>query len=286
MSMSSPNPHHSGDASLGVGQIVSDAFNTGVKSYLALFFLNLPILIAAVAAFGSGSQSIFSEDGAAMEQMIRENTGRFIALEVVIFVISIVCSCAMTRILLDRYVGAPVSDREAAVTGAKRALPAIGLLLIFVFAYVVIAFVLVLIAAFLQAVIGILAPIAALGVALLCLYLIFPYVLSGIVCITEELGPIESLSRSKYLTDGYRWPLLGLTFVALLIMAVYQGIVLGLDYALAPAAFGRTILLVFVALIYPLLGGWVIGLFVIAAHRLRALKDGAMSGRMLSNVFE
>ncbi|WP_413992082.1 hypothetical protein ACMDCR_08350 [Labrys okinawensis] len=286
MSMHQPNPSYRGDSSLGVGQIVNDAWNTSIKSYLGLFFLNLPILIAAVAAFGADSQSMFSADGSAMEQMVRENMGRFITLEVLIFIVSIVCSCAMTRILYDRYVGAPVSDREAALTGAKRSLPALLLLLIFVAAYIVFAFVVALVLALLQGVLGFLSIVLAIALGAVFLYLVFPYVLSGIVCITEELGPIASLRRSKYLTSDYRWPVLGVGLAGVVVMAIYQGIVLGLDYLLAPAAFGHTILLVFVALIYPLLGGWVIGLFVITAHRLRALKDGVISGRNLSNVFE
>lgn len=286
MSLPSPNTDHRGGHALGIGQILGDAFTTSLRSYPGIFFLNLPILIASVAAFGSSAMSSAPADQAAMQALMRDNPARFVLMEIVVLLIAIVASCAMTRLIYDRYVGAPVSGTASATDGAKRTLPVLGLMLIIGLVCAVVAVVLALIFALLQAVVGTLAVLLGLAAATFCLYLAFPYVLANAVCVIEELGPIASLARSKFLTDGYRWPILGLFVIFTLVMLVYQGVVFGLGYLLAPAAFGGTILLVLVALAYPLLGGWMIGLFVIAAHRLRALKDGITPSRTLSNVFE
>lgn len=286
--MSAPSPHsnYRGDSTLGVGQIIGEAFNTSIRTYFGIFFLNLPILIATVAAFGASFLSVFSQDRTALQEMIEQNTGRFLFLESLIFILWLVSSCAMTRLVHDRYIGASQSGVASAATGAKRLLPAFGLLLIFVAAYLVFALVLALIVGLLQFIFGAFTLVLALGLAIFGSYLAFPYLLAGIVCINEEMGPVASLSRSKYLTSLYRWPLLGMILVMVLIMAAYQVVFQGISYLLAPTAYGQTLLLVATALLSPLLSGWMIGLFVIAAHRLRVLKDGLMSSPALSDVFE
>ncbi len=286
MSAPSPYSNYRGDTTLGVGQIISEAFNTSIKTYFGIFFLNLPILIATVAAFGASFLSAFSQDRSAMQEMIEQNMGRFFFLESLIFIFWLVSSCAMTRLVHDRYIGSPQSGGASAVAGAKRSLPALGLLLIFIVAYIVFALVLALVVGLLQLIFGAFTLVLALGLTIFGLYLAFPYLLAGIVCINEEMGPIASLGRSKYLTSLYRWPLLGMILVAGLIIAAYQVVFLGISYLLAPTAYGQTLLLVATALLSPLLGGWMIGLFVIAAHRLRVMKDGLMSSPALSDVFE
>ncbi len=87
MSVPSRNSDYRGDSSLGVTQIISEAFNTSIRSYLGIFLLNLPILIATVAAFGSSFLSIFSQDRVAMQQMIQQDTGRFVSMEILILVL-------------------------------------------------------------------------------------------------------------------------------------------------------------------------------------------------------
>jgi hypothetical protein len=286
MSLPPPNTDHRGDYALGIGQILGDAFTVSLRSYLGIFFLNLPILIATVAAFGSGAMSSTPADQAAMQALMRDNPARFALMEVMVLLIAVVASCAMTQLIYDRYVGAPVSGTASATDGVKRTLPVLGLVLIVGLVCVVVGIVLALIIGLLQAMLGTLAILLGLAVTIFVLYLAFPYVLANVVCIIEELGPIASFGRSKYLTDGYRWPILGLFAIFALVMLVYQGIIFGLGYLLTPAAFGGTILLVIIALAYPLLSGWMIGLFVIAAQRLRAIKDGIAPSRTLSNVFE
>jgi hypothetical protein len=120
------------------------------------------------------------------------------------------------------------------------------------------------------------------------LLLIFPglmiavrYYVSPIVCLVEQRGPIDSLGRSAKLTDGYRWPILGLALligVASVILTIPASVLL-------PALVGRVPTTIVSMLITAALGSVNTVIYVAVYQALRLAKDGG-DGDHLARVFD
>lgn len=113
------------------------------------------------------------------------------------------------------------------------------------------------------------------GLILMCLwYVTIP------ACVVERLGPIESMSRSRKLTLGYRWPIFGLILLVVIATALLYGVVVGLA-SMDDTFFFSALMLV--AFIVPQTLANII--VAIVYFDLRAIKEGVTIDN-LANVFD
>lgn len=286
MSISSPSTDHSGRAPLGIGQIIADAFGVSLRNYGWVFLLQLAILAIFFGLLGSFFWAALNGDQVAAQLAIERNFALFYLLLLAAGFLSLAFYCAMIRLIHDRYVDPAKPFMATCMAGAKRFLAVFGLLLIYLLAYIA----LYLVAALLGLVFfGIGAPpglviVAMLIAGIFALYLVFPYLLSFVICINEDVGPIRALGRSRYLSAGYRWPLLGMMLLTWVIWFAYLLVMNVLARIFGTG--GGIAALIMMLLVLPLMYAWLIGVYSIAAYRLRVLKDGIDLTGSVANVFD
>lgn len=286
MSVVSPSSDQPGSKPLGIGQIIADAFSVSLRNYGWVFLLQLAVFAIFFGLLGSFFWAALSGDRLAAQLAIQRNIALFYLLLLAAGFLSLAFYCAMIRLLHDRYADPAKPFMAACLAGARRFLPVFGLLLIYILAYI--AF--YLIAALISLVfLGIGAPpgfliVAALIIGILGLFLVFPYLLSFVICINEDVGPIRALRRSRYLSAGYRWPLFGMMLLTWVIWLAYLVVVNVLARIFGPG--GGIAALIMMLLILPLMYAWLIGVYSIAAYRLRLLKDGIDLTGSVANVFD
>ena len=99
-------------------------------------------------------------------------------------------------------------------------------------------------------------------------------------CIVERIGPITALGRSRSLTKGYRWPILGLLLICILLfipfVAIQAVVALMLPSTLAP---------LMSPLINALPTAFFAAIFPAVYHDLRVTKEGISSDRLVA-VFD
>jgi hypothetical protein len=101
------------------------------------------------------------------------------------------------------------------------------------------------------------------------------------VCVVEQLGPFRSLGRSRQLTKGYRWKILGLQLVILIPVFVVGAILGGLTAVILGPTFGPIVNLLWSAI-------WTAFLAIVLAvtyHDLRVAKEG-VDTEQIAAVFE
>ncbi|WP_448953775.1 DUF975 family protein [Labrys neptuniae] len=286
MSIAAPSSDQRSNAPLGIGQIIADAFRVSLRNYGWVFLLNLAVMAIFLALLGSFFWAAWSGDRLGAQAIMERNFGLFWLLFAVAGFLSLAFYCAMIRLIHDRHIDPNRPFLTACLAGARRFLPAFGLMLIYLLAYIVLYLIMGVVAMVLAAIglpIAVLIPIFfALGI--FALYLVFPYLLSFVICVNEDLGPIRSLRRSRYLSNGFRWPLFGLMLLSWVIWLAYAVVSNILVRLLGVGAGGIVAIVMTLAL--PLLYAWLIGMYSIAAHRLRLLKDGFDDSRALGQVFE
>ena len=100
------------------------------------------------------------------------------------------------------------------------------------------------------------------------------------VCVVERLGPFHSLGRSRFLTKGHRWKILGIALVLLLI-AVAVDIATGVGTFTVGLTFGHLIDF----LVQSALGAFWSVLAVVIYHDLRVSREGVTTDRIAA-VFD
>jgi MFS family permease len=123
------------------------------------------------------------------------------------------------------------------------------------------------------------------GFIILAVMLLLMWSMGMPVCVVERLGPIRSLGRSRALTKGHRWKILGLLLLTLIIGAIV-GAVLAAILALGPAgSFGaaatQTISLIWNAI----WTAYFAIVIVVTYHDLRVAKEG-VDTEQIAAVFE
>jgi hypothetical protein len=116
------------------------------------------------------------------------------------------------------------------------------------------------------------AVLIVLGTALLIvpgLMLACMYYVSMPACVAENTGVFTSMSRSGYLTKGYRWQVFG-TFLLMLLGGIIIGGIVGAVFALA----GRPALLVATQVAGALVGAFNGVLVSVFYYELRVAKEG------------
>jgi len=100
-------------------------------------------------------------------------------------------------------------------------------------------------------------------------------------CVVEGLGPIRSLGRSRELTSGHRWRLLGLYVALILLIAIVR-----VPIEMIFGAIGGTALAGIVGFLYTAATtAFQLLTFVVAYHDLRVVKEGVDIEHMAS-VFD
>ncbi len=101
------------------------------------------------------------------------------------------------------------------------------------------------------------------------------------VCVVERLGPISSLGRSRRLTKGHRWKILGLLLLLYLI-GIITSIFLGGTFT----ALGGTPLAMIGALIWSAIWGTFASVVIVVTyHDLRVAKEGIDTEQIIA-VFD
>jgi hypothetical protein len=123
------------------------------------------------------------------------------------------------------------------------------------------------------------------GFIILAVMMLLMWSMGMPVCVVERLGPIRSLGRSRALTKGNRWKILGLLLLTLIIGAIV-GAVLAAILALGPAgSFGaaatQTISLIWNAI----WTAYFAIVIVVTYHDLRVAKEG-VDTEQIAAVFE
>lgn len=100
-------------------------------------------------------------------------------------------------------------------------------------------------------------------------------------CVVEQLGPMQSLRRSRELTKGHRWAIFGLWFLVAIIIAIGSNLT---------TTVGSLIGGVGISLLFNLIWGALSGAFnaimvVVAYHDLRVAKEGVDTDKIAS-VFD
>lgn len=109
------------------------------------------------------------------------------------------------------------------------------------------------------------------------------------VCVVERAGPFRSLGRSRELTKGHRWKILGL-FLLVLISGLIVGLVIGVIFraivGLAPADGFRIAATQTVSLIWNAMWSAFFAVtFAVAYHDLRVAKEGVDTNQIAA-IFE
>lgn len=107
------------------------------------------------------------------------------------------------------------------------------------------------------------------------------YYVSPIACLVEQRGPIDSLGRSAKLTDGYRWPILGLGLLVALASSIFT-IPANL---LLPALVGPVAATIVTMTVTAALASVNTTIYVAVYDALRLAKEGG-DGDHLARVFD
>jgi hypothetical protein len=184
----------------------------------------------------------------------------------------------------------PVSVADGLKVGLDRFLPMLGLAAVFFLAF----FALVMVAAILFAVPATLfaVPWVSFGTALVVIPAVMLFLMWSMgtpVCVVERLGPFRSLGRSRELTKGHRWKILGLLLVTMI-----PGVIIG---AVVGAALGA--ILVFgsggglgaaaikiISLVWQAIWTAFLSIVIVVTyHDLRVAKEG-VDTEQIAAVFE
>jgi hypothetical protein len=170
----------------------------------------------------------------------------------------------------------PVSLTDGLRVGLGRVFPLIGLAVVAV--------------AVLAALMGASFLLGAPGLVFVALLLVVPaallmWAMATPVCVVERLGPFRSLSRSRALTKGHRFRILGLLLLTL-IFGWIVGAILDAILALGPAgSFGAAVTQTINLIWNALWTAFFALVIVVAYHDLRVAKEG-IDTEQIAAVFE
>jgi len=190
-----------GGAPFGVGAAIAKSFAIFAKGWWKFFVLTL-IPLAPYYVFEFATQPTTLEGVAAGQQA---GGAYFASLGFRTLLAMALSALANVTCLYGAYQimrGKDFTIGESFSAGFSRLLPALGTSLAVVILVMV----------------GFIVLVVPGMIALLMMYVALP------VCVVERLGPFASMSRSRFLTKGSRWKLLGLALLMYLAILVLGGI--------------------------------------------------------------
>jgi hypothetical protein len=187
------------------------------------------------------------------------NPGTTIFLFLLMIVLGTLSQAIVLHAAFQGMRGQPIDLAESARIGLRRFIPLVGLALS-------------------------MALFLGLATALFVIPGLILYVMWFVatpVCVVEQLGPFRSLGRSRQLTKGHRWKILGLLLVILIPALVVAAIVGGVTAVILGSTFGQIVNLLWSAI-------WTAFLAIVLAvtyHDLRVAKEG-VDTEQIAAVFE
>lgn len=249
---------------LGVGTLLSDAFRIffrhlgriiligGVGMLLAL----VPQVVVVLTVTGSDPFAILTAGGGVF----------YILFMLLQFVVSAIMAAMIARLAYDAQTGNRVTPLGYVGPAFRCALP-LTLAMLIVAVLFVIGFI-------------------ALVVPALLIWAIFSVIVP--VAMIERKG-LSSLGRSRALTKGYRWPIIGLTVLAFILVSV-MSVVFGFVVAVIVALFPDPVVAFIVSLVIQVVTGaatygFLILVVALIYTRLRKIKEG-VAVENLATIFD
>jgi hypothetical protein len=187
----------------------------------------------------------------------------------------------------------PVNLIDGLKVALGRFFPLIGIILLIMLALFGVVFLVGIVAGAFAALPGLVPAILTPILVLLSLVPYFTLIIMWSVarpaCVVEGLGPLRSLRRSRELTRGHRWKILGLillTLLCLLVVLVIVGIVFGVATVLGGAVIFAAPLMRYISLILNailLAFFWI--LIAVTYRDLRVAREGIDTDQ-IATVFE
>jgi len=185
----------------------------------------------------------------------------------------------------------PVDLVEGLRVALGRFFPLIGLVLLIFLAIFGLGLLVAVVAGALAVVPGLAVLTPVLGFLSIVPYfmLIIMWSVARPACVVERLGPLRSLGRSRELTRGHRWKILGLillTFVCLLLALIVVGVIVGVAAALGTAvSFAPWVVRVVSLAFYAVLLAFFWILIAVTYRDLRVANEGIDTDQV-ATVFE
>jgi hypothetical protein len=177
----------------------------------------------------------------------------------------------------------PVSLADGLKVGLGRFLPLVGMIVVFGLAVSALFLVLVVVIS-LVPVLAYASPLIAIPVMMLLLM----WSMGTPVCVVERLGPFRSLGRSRDLTKGHRWRILGLllvTLIAAMVVAALVGAAVGIVGAFSSVSFVDAAARVTALVWNAIWTAYFAVVVVVTYHDLRVAKEG-VDTEQIAAVFE
>jgi Membrane domain of glycerophosphoryl diester phosphodiesterase len=225
------------------------------------------------------------------------NPGWFVIAFLAMLVLYPLSQAILLHMAFQDMTGRPVKLAESTMVGLRRFFPiiGIGLIVVLVLALYMVGMALAVVALgqFLQSP-GLVVLATVIGIIpLFMLYLMWFVAIPA--CVVERLGPLRSLGRSRALTKGHRWKILGmilLILIAGLIVGILVGILVGvlltglgagsaLGVSSVPSTAGQVVNLILNAILTAFLAI----LIAVTYHDLRVAKEG-VGTEQIAAVFE
>jgi hypothetical protein len=177
----------------------------------------------------------------------------------------------------------PVNLAEGLKIGLRRFFPLVGLAVVVILPLLALALMVAVVVGIVPDLIYA-SPLIAIPVGVLLLI----WSMGTPVCVVERLGPFRSLSRSRALTKGHLWKILGL-FLVTVIPAVIVGLILGAAMGIAgvlsPGS-GLSAALQAITLLWNAIwSAYFAVVIAVAYHDLRVAKEGIDTDQIAA-VFE
>jgi hypothetical protein len=265
-----------------------------VTGVAVLPFLLIPLALPAnVGGLLSGPAAI----GPSGVNLSAINPFAFFGSLAVVFVIVILvfnlCEAMVLYIAVEHVRGKPVNLVDGLKVALGRFFPLIGIILLIMLALFGVGLSVGIVAggfALLPSLAAaILTPVLVLLSLVPYFMLIIMWSVARPACVAERLGPLRSLRRSRELTRGHRWKILGLILLALLcflVVAVIVSAVFGVATALGGGLIFATPLLRYISLILEaiiLAFFWI--LIAVTYRDLRVAREGIDTDQ-IATVFE
>lgn len=240
-----------------IGHVVNRAFSVLSRNFVPFFAINAVAVLPALLLEGMSGGA-----GAPSPQSIGLAPGGVLTFVVTMLLTMVLSALSQAVVLYGAFqdmLGRPVSIGESLQVGFSRFFPIIGVAIC----------------------VGILAALASILLVFPGLMLFMMWFVAPPACVVERLGPLDSMSRSRVLTKGHRWPIFGI-WLMLIIVSGVVGIVINLALARTagpiPAFVG--------ALIWRAVLSAFLSIFVVVTyHDLRVAKEG-VDTEQIAAVFD
>lgn len=189
---------------LSIREILGDTFRVGTRRLLPLLALGLVI--------GGVSAALQHALGFDIDVNTLFRPAKFSVAQHVFSLLSVIVVAVVETVAIAAIVQELLGHRFSLASGAAATIARLG------------ALVGVVLISYVAGTVGLLLLVVPGAIIGMMLFVAVP------VCVTEKLGVVDSLSRSRALTKGHRWRIFGAFMAMIAIIAVPVSVLLGLAY--------------------------------------------------------